>query len=560
MYSNQGLETLADWALNNNYYIKAFGSMHNWSPLIISEEASDKKALLIDISQFDHLDMVSSAEDHGVVRAGGGVQAEALYQYLSDQPGGNPNIPGYAFSNTPAPGNLSLAGMLSIGGHGTKVDYQDSTENEYFNGSISNCVLSLTVMVWNGEKYAIRTFQRGEEDGDLFLTALGSTIIIEATLFVLPNYNLRCQSFTNIHHTELFAETASESPLTISNIIDDAGRMEVIWFPFSQYPWLKVWTNEPEKPPSSRRVSGAYNYPFSDNIPVFISDFIKSTLVANPSLVPAFGKLQAAITSFALKGGAKRETLFKKMTEPTKSRRGETTTDVISEAEFNIFEPYIKAVEHTLQGNSHTRSFLTQSNDLWGDAWKTLVYVRETTLRITANGYAVHLNRSDIQSFLHDFTQVYLRLQDKYASRGQYPMAGPMEIRITGTDTTNGLNILGAKPPAFSATTATTDSSLDSVVWLDLLTFSDMPEMGALYQEIENWLYEKLPAEQIRVEWSKGWGYNASGPWQNHDFIANTLRDTFASATSTYENTVARLRRYDPHYLFSSPFIKKLVP
>ncbi|WP_240671724.1 cholesterol oxidase substrate-binding domain-containing protein [Enterovibrio baiacu] len=561
--SREDLESVAKWALENGHFIKAFGSMHNWSPLILSEDEPKDKALLLDMSQFNHLEMLESHADYGVVKAGCGVQSEDLYSFLANQTGGQPDIPGYAFSNTPAPGNLSLAGMLSIGGHGTKVSYNDSKENESLNGSISNNVLSVTALVWDGSKYALRTFHRDEEDGDLFLAALGATIILEATLYVLPNYNLRCQSFTDVHYSELFASTAEETPLSIAKILDSAGRMEVIWFPFSQKPWLKVWSNEPQKPASSRAVSGAYNYAFSDNIPLFISNIIKGILVAKPKLVPAFGILQSVTTTLALKGGANRENLYNQVVSNTSARSltGDgVDNETITEEEFEAFLPYIEAVESTQPENTHARSLFAQNYDIWGPAWKTLVYVRETTLRVTANGYAVHLNRADVQPFLHDFANVYLRLQSEYAGRGQYPIAGPMEIRVTGVDKTDGLNLSNAKPPALSATTDTQDANLDTVVWLDLLTFADMPWAGEFYQEIEEWLYQQLPAHQVRVEWSKGWGYNAAGAWKNEDFIANTVPTTFTTATRSYEETAARLRDYDPHYLFASSLVRKLVP
>ncbi|WP_425321307.1 cholesterol oxidase substrate-binding domain-containing protein [Enterovibrio norvegicus] len=114
--------------------------------------------------------------------------------------------------------------------------------------------------------------------------------------------------------------------------------------------------------------------------------------------------------------------------------------------------------------------------------------------------------------------------------------------------------------PALSATTDTQDANLNTVVWLDLLTFADMPWAGEFYQEVEEWLYQQLPAHQVRVEWSKGWGYIATGAWKNEDFIANTVPTTFSTATRSYEETAARLREYDPHYLFASSLVRKLVP
>ena len=54
---------------------------------------------------------------------------------------------------------------------------------------------------------------------------------------------------------------------TFTSYLNSAGRVEAIWFPFTQTPWLKVWTPTPVKPPESREVSGPYNYFFSDAIP-----------------------------------------------------------------------------------------------------------------------------------------------------------------------------------------------------------------------------------------------------------------------------------------------------
>ena len=45
--------------------------------------------------------------------------------------------------------------------------------------------------------------------------------------------------------------------------------------------------------------------------------------------------------------------------------------------------------------------------DLWGASKNLLLYVRPTTLRVTANGYAIVTRRSNIQAVLHDFVTRY---------------------------------------------------------------------------------------------------------------------------------------------------------
>ena len=75
----------------------------------------------------------------------------------------------------------------------------------------------------------------------------------------------------------------------------------------------------------------------------------------------------------------------------------------------------------------------TVSADLW---WSKdlLLYVKPTTLRVTANGYAIITKRSNIQNVLHDFTKKYEEMVADYQRKNSFPMNGPIEIRVTGLD------------------------------------------------------------------------------------------------------------------------------
>jgi hypothetical protein len=53
--------------------------------------------------------------------------------------------------------------------------------------------------------YTLQTFTRSDPDAKAFLTHLGRALLVDATLQVVDNYNLRCQSFTNIGWQTLFA-------------------------------------------------------------------------------------------------------------------------------------------------------------------------------------------------------------------------------------------------------------------------------------------------------------------------------------------------------------------
>jgi len=535
-------EMVVQWAVENGHKVRPMGQMHNWSPTVITKDTTEKdKILLVDSSALNSVSMVEAKPDYGIVRAGGGALMEDIYRHLSDDrtPGGSPN--GYAFQNIPAPGDITVAGVLAINGHGTGVNYIGSTESPHFNGSLSNTVLSLRAIVWNetSEKYQAKTFHRDEPDGDVFLTHLGRLLITDVTLQAVPNYNLRCLSYTNISWRQLFHRDANNNPFTLSSIIDRYGRIETIWFPFTENPWLKVWINSPEKPAASKATTGPYNYGFSDRIPIFVSRLITFVLNGNPSLIPMFGKVQFEVVSLGLNG---------------LSEENQLDTDLISEGADDSTGEYLKLTTET-----------KQSNDIWGPAWHTLLYVRKTTLRVTANGYAIHVPRAQVQTVIHDFVQKYQELADNYADRDLYPMAGPIEIRVTGLESTEELKTRNGQepnPPALSALTPSTanDDSIDTAVWLDLLTLPGAPASSELYEEIETWLFARFPASRIRVEWSKGWGYTAAkGAWSSTDILGAKIPQGFAQTPRSFFNTVEAMRSFDPENIYSNDLLDGLL-
>lgn len=57
-------------------------------------------------------------------------------------------------------------------------------------------------------------------------------------------------------------------------------------------------------------------------------------------------------------------------------------------------------------------------SDLWGPSRTLLQYVRPTTLRVTANGYAVLAKRADLQWVVSEFAAYYRKLLADYQARG----------------------------------------------------------------------------------------------------------------------------------------------
>jgi FAD/FMN-containing dehydrogenase len=204
------------------------------------------------------------------------------------------------------------------------------------------------------------------------------------------------------------------------------------------------------------------------------------------------------------------------------------------------------------------------ANDLWGPAKDVLLYVRPSTLRVTANGYAVLTRRRDIQRVVRDFVAYYERLVARYRGRDQYPMNGPVEIRVTGLDHAGDAGA-GAQPTLLSAVSPRADvPAWDVAVWLDILSFPGTPAADRAYRELERWVFSNYrpPYATVRPEWSKGWAYGANGAWTDRLTIAGAIPTAFRVARPPqrrWNAAVRTLNRLDPHGVFTSPLLSSLL-
>lgn len=493
--SNGGeLVRIVNWAARHGWRIRARGYSHNWSPLIVDPEDLDRDVVLVDMTAgFTGAEMV----DDLAVRVGAGTSMESLLGYLESR--------GCGVTSCPAPGDLTVGGVLAIDGHGTGIPAsgESAVEGRTW-GTMSNRVISLTVIAWDEGlgRYAIRTVERSDPDAAALMVSLGRAMILEAVLRVEPNHNLRCESWTSISGAELFAPPGSGGRL-FTDFLAESGRVEAIWYPFTANPWLKVWTVEPNRPFWAREVSSPFNYGFSDNLSDEAAGLVDQIVGGAPWLAPTFGGVMYAATVLGL-----------------------------------TFE---------------------LGYDLWGASKNLLLYVRPTTLRVTANGYAIVTRRSNIQAVLHDFVTRYDELVQEYRDRGEYPINGPMEIRVTGLDHADDVGLADPRKAALSAVRPEdAHPDWDVAIWLDLLTLPGTPTSGAFYAELEQWLFDRYSDDDAccRVEWSKGWGYTADGPWRSDEVVKElvpaSLGPEFASATDT-------LARLDPRSVFMSGFLDRMT-
>ncbi len=477
--------------------------MHNWSPLVIPVDSTGANLVLADTTQHLTSVAIDTSGSPSTVTAQTGVTMDVLLQDLEDA--------GLGLTAHPAPGDITIGGVLAIDGHGTAIPAQGETiipGHTY--GSVSNLILSLTAVVWNSaqSQYVLQQFQRSDPAIQPLLAHLGRSFITEVTLQVGVNTRLRCQSFTNVPASALFGAPGSSSQ-TFASYVERSGRVETIWFPFTTEPWLKVWTVSPNRPLTSREVNAPYNYVFSDVIPETLSGLIKEILDGDVAITPTFGQAELDIVTAGL--------------------------------------------------------LATLTADIWGWAKDLLLYVKPSTLRVTANGYAVLTNQSSIQQVIYDFITYYESQVAAYQAEGNYPMNGPVEIRVTGLDDTADVEIASATSPQLSALRPRPDEpGWDVAVWFDILTMPGTPLSDEFYRGIEQWMFSHYTGSYaaVRPEWSKGWAYTQSAAWSDPTMLASTIPNAISAGQEpgdSWNAALATLDSYDPYKVFSNAFLSAFM-
>jgi hypothetical protein len=529
----QDVADVCNWAAGHGFRVRGRGFMHGWSPLTVTEGMSTDSVLLVDLTKsLWQLTFIPAANGQPPkVRAGTGALMIDLLTFLEGQAGGGGPAPGYSFPHTPAPGNLTVGGVLAINAHGTAIPIppDDAFPSGY--GSLSSHILELTAVVTDPqsstpETYTLKTFTRGPGDDQSFLAHVGRALVVEAVLVVVPNYNLRCQSITNIPASTLFqpaGASGSPPPNSFAEYVERVGRVEIIWFPFTTNPWLHIWEVAAQKPASSRQLTGPYPFPFADNLNETLQKLIQDA---------AKGGLGPLTELFG-------QTMF-------------TTTDRGLDGKGLIGDEQIYPV----------------SRDIWGPSKDSLLYIKDSTLRVTANGYAIQLRKADLQQAVHDFTNEYSALVAQARNDQQYPVNAPLEIRVTALDDPSkvdtGSGHTATTPPLSSLTydDVARQHGWDVALWVDVLTIPGTQYSNQFYTTLEEWLLQRFTGSAGRVlpEWSKAWAYTSAGPWTSQAFF-QYLRDVYTTgrtADQSWSAQVATFKQYDRHNLFGNPFLDTL--
>jgi hypothetical protein len=286
--------------------------------------------------------------------------------------------------------------------------------------------------------------------------------------------------------------------------LNQYGRVEVTWFPFTDRPWVKTWRLRHER--IDPQVPGPYNYPWQ-RVSLFVNRLFQWILFAVPALTPAFGQ-------FVL---------------------------------------------------STTRQFGPDGALLHGKSRDLLLYVEAETLRFDEFSWALQLRRDQVQATAHALYLRFTEMLERYRLRGWYPVNGPMDIRFSTMDRQDDLGLPGASPPALSVCRSIRprDPGLDTVLWFTLLTYPGTPHSNEFFGELEAWMLGRWgrPGRNVlRPEWSKSWGYGEQGAWTNRRILQSTIPRQFSQPGPVFERARRTLQAYDKHHLFTNRFLDLLLP
>ncbi len=498
---------VCNWAAQNNWKVRAVGESHNWSPILLSPGMeANPSVMLIDMSQLNGRN-VSLENGTPYATFGAGVTMDAASAYLASvQTGTSPQ--GYAFPHLPAPGNLTLGGVLAIGGHGTAVPQGGSGSDGLF-GGLSNLITSITAVVSDASQpgsatYSLMKFSRRDSQIAAFLVHLGRAVITEVTMRVVPNYYLQLTPLFP-KASDLFASPAQPLPVdALTNLLDKYGRVEVLWFPFTDQTFAQC--NEVVPNEILPQVTDPYaKYPFMNDVGPTENAAIKSALVTKPDWTPYFTEGELIITKANVTGG------------------------------FN------------------------------GIARNLELYLKDTTLQVQLFGWVLQTPRALVQQVASDFFTQLQTMIKQYAANGQYPVNGAMEIRLTTVDEPDSTGVTDPAPAALAATHPVNplDPTIDTVIWLNVGYITGTPGAFEFFTALEAWLikaYGSNSPNYLRPEWSKAFAYTSSGPWTNTATL-QYIRDAYSQSTDgtfSFDWAAETLSEYDGANLFTNPFLTQL--
>jgi FAD/FMN-containing dehydrogenase len=474
---------LADWAVAHGWRLRAKGGSHSWAPLtVLPEDDCSRPVLLLDTTT--HLTRLAVSGD--VAHVEPGISLDALAAGLL--------AVGKEISSIPTTGTLTLGGILAVGAHGCVAGANGEGPGPGVTfGSVAALVRRLTAVVWDDHKrrHVLLTVDRQDPRHAVLVTALGRTFVTEVELEVAPARTMRCVSRTDVPASTLFGALG---PDAFATRVAETGRVEVLWYPYTEGTWIKEWTHAPTKPAESKAVTGPYNYPFTEQVPGEVADLASQVMNGVPAVTPVY-----------------------------------TTASFVGSAQGLLTD---------------------QATDLWGASSHLYLHHEGKAFRVHEAGYSLLTSRARLQEVVRTFVDEVNRLLQVYALRDEFPLNGPTYVRATSVDRPVPP---GKRTPALAAMHPHPDHpQLDTVVWVALVCFPGTPSSDRFFAEMERFCRVTFqpPLALARSEWAKGYAYDGSGGWRSAEQLAH-LRETFPD----FATSRRRLDELDPHRVFSNTFV-----
>jgi hypothetical protein len=364
--------TLANWAKNNGYKLRASGIMHGWSPITVTTDTVECGTTIL-VKTSPHLNNMAMVSNANQVKVQTGAQMNDLLMFLESK--------GYGFYNYPAVGDITVGGALAVDGHGTGIPANGETPSPGSSfGSLSSLIVSFNAVVWDDATncYIIKTFQKSDPEAAAFFVSLGRSFLTEVTLTVVPDYYINCASKTDITMDELCADSTSGQ--TVFNLLGQSGRLDITLYVFTDKPWTKIWTMSTTKPVLSRKVIQPYNYIFADNYPPNILQLLDQ--IGNAAgtwyLAPELGNAFYVGTVLGLTA--------------------------------------------------------TATANMWGKSKNLLLYYKPNLPHGHEASFAVLTRRDNIQKVLNTFYSFYKALLTQFQQQGKYPLNGALQLRFNSVN------------------------------------------------------------------------------------------------------------------------------
>jgi hypothetical protein len=486
------------WAAAAGWRVRPMGALHTWVPILLQDA---DRTVLIDQSAMTGLVAFTEEPVPAVTLHAGTTLADATAILEGIDNGGRSSAPGWGWPDFPGIPDVTVAGMCAIGAHGAGIRMR--TDQEDLFGTVSNLILGFRAIVSEGDRYVVRDFTREDPDASAFLVHLGHAYLLQLCMRVVPN----CTLARRVEYpawTESFAEPSSSlPPQSLQALVEEHGRVQQLWFPFTQTPIVQHFSEEPHEPAAEViKATAPLTVRLSPTLPVAFTTAFGATLKGLPWLTPL----------------VERTTLVEMR--------------------------HLSPPDHVWHGTSRN----------------VLLYVQHDTLRVISLAYAILVEQHEVQAAVHALGHKFDDMLHHYARSGLEPINSCLEIRVTDLDRADAVGLPGAAPAVLSPARALPGAALDRAVWFDLVTVPGSSGLNTFCMEFEAWLWETFASPgTLRAEWSKAWAFGPDGPWTNTKVIDRVLRSYDPDGSLTTAHAMRDTwRRYDTAGVYGSAVMSRV--